>query len=345
MSLWTLKNSPMNIAVIGSGSWGTALAVLLSRNGHNVHLWGHNEDHVNNIRRERENKKYLPDVKFNDNIEPFFEIKETVEGSSVVVMAVPSHALREIFTKVCTYLSKSAKIVSATKGIENSTLLTMTQVMSQVLLEKCSVSKNFEVGVLSGPSFAKEVANCEPTAVTIGFKKLSVAVEMQDIFANDYFRVYASKDIIGIEISAAFKNIIAIASGVCEGLGYGYNTRAALITRGLAEMRRLGVQLNVDEATFSGLSGLGDLVLTCTGDLSRNRMVGLKLGKGQCLDEIVKEMSMVAEGIKTTQSVHDLAAKLHIEMPITEQVYQILYKGKACTMAVRDLLMREQKIE
>lgn len=335
----------MNIAVIGSGSWGTALALLLSRNGHNVRLWGHNEEHVNKIRRDRENKKYLPDVKFSDSIEPFFDIKETVEDSSIVVMAVPSHALREIFTKVCNYLSKNAKIVSATKGIENNTLLTMTQVISQVLLEKCPVSKNFEVGVLSGPSFAKEVANCEPTAVTIGFQKLSVAVEMQDIFANDYFRVYASRDIIGLEISAAFKNVIAIASGVCEGLGYGYNTRAALITRGLAEMRRLGIQLNVDEATFSGLSGLGDLVLTCTGDLSRNRMVGLKLGKGQCLDEIVKEMSMVAEGIKTTQSVHDLAAKLHIEVPITEQVYQILYKGKACTNAVRDLLMREQKIE
>jgi glycerol-3-phosphate dehydrogenase (NAD(P)+) len=345
MKLLSLKNNPMNIAVIGSGSWGTALAVLLSRNGHIVRLWGHNKEHVQTICKERENSKYLPQIKFNNNIKPLFDIKETVEGSHIVVMAVPSHALREVFKKVRIYLGESAHIISATKGIENKSLLTMTQVISSVLLENCLSESKFEVGVLSGPSFAKEVANCQPTAVTIGFRNLSDAIQMQGVFANEYFRVYASKDVIGLEISASFKNVIAIASGVCEGLGYGYNTRAALITRGLAEMRRLGVQMHVDDATFSGLSGLGDLVLTCTGDLSRNRMVGLKLGRGQRLSDIMNEMSMVAEGIKTTEAVHDLAAKLQIEMPITEQVYQILYKGKSCSMAVRDLLIRVQKIE
>jgi len=242
-------------------------------------------------------------------------------------------------------LCDNCRIISAVKGIENSTLKTMTQVMDEILTAKNNNLKKIEFGVLSGPSFAKEVANDVPTAVTIGFKNLQTAKEIQKIFVTDFFRVYASNDVIGLEISAALKNIIAIAAGVCDGLGYGLNTRAALITRGLAEIQRLGVALKADPATFSGLSGIGDLLLTCTGDLSRNRMVGLKLGQGKSLDQIKNEMNMIAEGIITTQSGYDLAQKMKIEMPILEQMYNIIYKGKNCSEAVRDLLNRELKVE
>jgi glycerol-3-phosphate dehydrogenase (NAD(P)+) len=234
------------------------------------------------------------------------------------------------------------------KGIENTTLKTMTQVMAEILAGNPGDGlreKNIELGVISGPSFAKEVAKKIPTAVTIGFDSLQTAREIQQIFVTDYFRVYASRDVIGLEISAALKNIIAIAAGVCDGLGYGLNTRAALITRGLAEIQRLGIALHADPSTFSGLSGLGDLLLTCTGDLSRNRMVGLKLGEGKNIEQIKSEMSMVAEGIKTTRSGYDLARKMKIEMPILEQVYSIIYQGKDCSEAVRDLLNRELKVE
>ena len=235
------------------------------------------------------------------------------------------------------------KLISAVKGIENETLLTMTQVMQELLKERDK--DKVEVGVLSGPSFAKEVASGVPTAVTIGFANLESAKEMQGVFGSEVFRVYASQDVIGLEISASFKNIIAIAAGVCEGLGYGLNTRAALITRGLAEMKRLGIALGAESETFSGLSGLGDLVLTCTGDLSRNRTVGLKLGEGKKLQQITSEMNMVAEGIKTTRSIFDLSRQLGVELPILEQVYKIIYMDKSCSDAVKDLLARALKAE
>ncbi len=335
----------MSIAVIGSGSWGTALSVLLSRNGYDVKLWGHKKKHVNQLLIDRENKIYLPGILFPENLSPEFELKAAVQGANLVVMVVPSHGFRDVFLKVFPFLEPNCRLVSAVKGIENESLLTMTQVMAEVLGGAGEIVKNIEIGVLSGPSFAKEVAMCLPTAVTIGFKNLQTAIEIQKIFTNEYFRVYASRDVVGLEVSAALKNVIAIAAGVCEGLGYGLNTRAALITRGLAEIRRLGNRLNADDATFSGLSGMGDLILTCTGDLSRNRTVGISLGKGKKLKEIVDEMSMVAEGIKTTKSAYDLATRLKIEMPILEQVYQIIYKNKECSLAVRDLLKRESKVE
>jgi len=229
------------------------------------------------------------------------------------------------------------------KGIENNSCMTMSQVMEEEL--KTISKRNISLAVLSGPSFAREVADRIPTAVTIGCKDLEVAKRLQKLFVTDVFRVYAAKDVIGLEISAALKNIVAIGAGICDGLGYGLNTRAALITRGLAEIKRLGVRMGADEATFSGLSGLGDLVLTCTGDLSRNRTVGLKLGKGKKLKEILEEMEMVAEGVKTTKSGHDLVANLDVEMPILEQVYQILYEDKDCSVAVKELLTRELRVE
>lgn len=340
-----MKKSHKKIGVIGAGSWGTALALLFAGKKYPVYLWGHNREHVEKLQKERENKKHLPGIAFPEELIPVFTLKEAVEGSSLIVMAVPSHSYRLVFTDTLPFLSNKCRIVSAVKGIENKTLKTMSQVMKGLLDEGLFTDKNIETGVLSGPSFAKEVARFVPTAVTIGFERLQTAKEQQKVFVTDYFRVYASSDVIGLEISASLKNVIAIATGVCDGLGYGLNTRAALITRGLAEMKRLGKAMDADSATFSGLSGLGDLLLTCTGDLSRNRMVGLKLGEGKKLDQIKSEMSMVAEGIKTTRSAYDLSKKMQVEMPILEQVYNIIYGGKSCSEAVRDLLNRELKVE
>ncbi len=339
-----MKNN-LKIAVIGAGSWGTALAILLADKNYPVHLWGHRRDHVDNLVRDRENRQYLPDAHFPIGLQPVNDLKTAVTGTPFIVIAVPSHSYRRVFTEMLPFLALNCRIISAVKGIENATLKTMTQVMAEILIAHDLADKNIELGVLSGPSFAKEVAEKVPTAVTIGFSSLPTAKEVQQLFGTEFFRVYASNDVIGLEISAALKNIIAIATGVCDGLGYGLNTRAALITRGLAEIQRLGIALHADPATFSGLSGLGDLILTCTGDLSRNRMVGLKLGAGKTIEEIKSEMSMVAEGIKTTKSVYDLARKMKIDMPILEQVYNIIYRGKNCSEAVKDLLTRELKVE
>lgn len=321
------------------------MALLLSGKGYEVNLWGHRQQHMQQLLIDRENKKYLPGIVFPENLHLQEQLDKAVAGVEIVVMVVPSHSYRNTFQKMIPYLEKCCRIVSAVKGIENSSLKTMTQVMEELLQTASGFEKNVELGVLSGPSFAKEVASEVPTAVTIGFKNIQTAKELQKVFVTDFFRVYASSDVIGLEISAALKNIIAIATGVCDGLGYGLNTRAALITRGLAEIQRLGIALDADPLTFSGLSGIGDLLLTCTGDLSRNRTVGLKLGEGKNLDQIKSEMSMVAEGIKTTRSVYDLAQRLQIEMPILDQVYNIIYKNKKCSAAVKDLLQRELKVE
>lgn len=332
------------IAVVGAGSWGTALAVVLAQKNKKVALWGHTREHVLDMIRSRYNGKYLPDIALNENIEPTESLTGAGESASLVIMAVPSHSLREVFSRLLPSLEPGVIMVSAIKGIENSSLKTMTQVMAEVVGVQKSKA-NIQFAVLSGPSFAREVALGIPTAVTIGCRDLQCAKKLQQIFGTETFRVYASTDVIGLEISAALKNIVAIAVGICDGLGYGLNTRAALITRGLAEISRLGVFLGAEQATFSGLSGLGDLVLTCTGDLSRNRTVGLQLGQGKKLDQILAEMKMVAEGVRTTKSVYDLARSLEIEMPILEQVYKIIYEKKNCSLAVQDLLARELKVE
>lgn len=332
------------IAVIGSGSWGTAIAYVLSQKGLRTVLWGHNEAAVTLLQRDRENKKYLPGYSFTPSLEIESDLKEAVTGADVVCMVVPSHGYRLVFEKLIPYLKTGASVVSAVKGMENSSLMTMTQVMGECLGSNLT-AKNICLSVLSGPSFAKEVIQGLPTLVTIGCDDLSKAQDLQKVFGSERFRVYASKDMIGLEISAALKNIVAIAAGISDGLGYGLNSRAALITRGLAEITRMGVAMGADVATFSGLSGMGDLVLTCTGDLSRNRTVGLKLGEGKKLAQILHEMDMVAEGVKTTKSVHDLVSKMDVDMPILEQVYQILYEDKRCSTAVTDLLTRELRNE
>lgn len=339
-----MSKNNKKIAVIGAGSWGTALALVLASKGHTVPLWGHDKAHLQSIRVEGQNTRYLPGLKLPENIIPCEDIEQAVDDCNIVCMVVPSHGFRKVYEKAILSLKEGVCVVSAVKGIENDTLMTMTQVMEDVR-KRLAPEKTIYTAVLSGPSFAKEVAEGIPTAITMGCKRLDIAEMLQKVFVTETFRVYAGSDVIGLEISAALKNIVAVAAGICDGLGYGLNTRAALITRGLAEITRLGVAMGAEPATFSGLSGLGDLVLTCTGSLSRNRTVGLKLGQGLKLDDIVGEMKMVAEGVKTTRSGYELAKKMGIEMPILEQVYAILYQGKNCSDAVRDLLKRELKVE
>lgn len=339
-----IQKNNKRIAVIGAGSWGTALSMVLASKGYTVPLWGHSPEHIKSLQNHRENRKYLPGFPLSDNIIPTSDLPTVVENCSLILMVIPSHGFRKIYEMIVPILEEGSCVVSAVKGIENETLMTMTQVMEDVH-KLYGVGESIQTAVLSGPSFAKEVAENQPTAITIGCKDLEKAKYLQHCFVTETFRVYASTDIIGLEISAALKNIVAVAAGICDGLGYGLNTRAALITRGLAEITRLGVALNAEPVTFSGLSGLGDLLLTCTGNLSRNRTVGLKLGQGRKLEDIVSEMNMVAEGVKTTRSGYELAKKIGVDMPILEQVYEIIYRGKNCSDAVRDLLSRELKVE
>jgi glycerol-3-phosphate dehydrogenase (NAD(P)+) len=334
------------IAVIGAGSWGTALTKPIGDLGQTVSLWAHRKEHVEELRATRQNKSYLPDFTLPDTVTPVSDLREAVSGHRIIIMVVPSHVFREVFSELEPYLDNGAYLVSASKGIENDSLLTMTQVMEDVLASSANAGRrNIRTGVLSGPSFAREVAAGLPTAVTVASQNKEAATYIQRALSTPLFRVYGAIDVIGLELGGALKNTVAIGAGICDGLGYGTNTRAALITRGLAEITRLGVSMGADPLTFSGLGGLGDLVLTCTGDLSRNRMVGLKLGQGMKLSSILAEMNMVAEGVKTTRSAWNLARRVGVEMPILDQVYQVLYQDKPCKDAVRDLLARSLKEE
>ena len=330
------------IAVIGAGSWGTALAKLLADDGKDVIMWGHRAEHIADIDRDRENKTYLPGFSLPPNLKMTHDLKEAVSNKKNVVMVVPTHVYREVFQNVVPFLVDDTYVISASKGIENRTLLTMTRIMADVLRGS---GKNIHLGVLSGPSFAREVAQRVPTAVTVAAHHRQESLYFQELFFTERFRVYASNDVIGLELGGALKNIVAIATGISDGLGYGTNTRAALITRGLAEISKLGIKMGANPLTLSGLGGMGDLVLTCTGDLSRNRYVGLQLGRGKKIQEIIDEMNMVAEGVKTTRSAFNLAVREGVEMPILEQVYRILYEDKPCNDAVLSLLTRSQKEE
>lgn len=336
------KTSKNKISVIGAGSWGTAIASILCSKNDEVVLWGHRREHIDILREQRENIAYLPGFRLPHNLTVTDDLEAALKETSLICMVVPSQVFRSVFLMLLQYVNKKTTVVSAVKGIENESLMTMAEVMDQ---ECKRYGKQIEKAVLSGPSFAKEVIEKHPTAVTIGAETPTKADILQQIFVTSTFRVYGSTDIVGLEISAAFKNIIAIAAGICDGLGYGLNTRAALITRGLAEISRIGMKKGADPLTFSGLSGMGDLILTCTGDLSRNRQVGLKLAEGKKLETILKEMRMVAEGVKTTLSGYKLAEKYRVDMPILNQMYQILYQGKDPSQAVKDLLSRELKIE
>jgi glycerol-3-phosphate dehydrogenase (NAD(P)+) len=314
---------------------------VLADRGYEVDLWVFETDLFEIIRDNCENTFYLPGCRLDRRITPHNDLERVVRGHSFLVMVVPSHVYRHVARQMIPFLEKGTILVSATKGIENDTLLTMSGIWREILPAEDRV----HLLCLSGPSFAREVIQRIPTAITMAGDRLEVAQEAQQVFSTPYFRVYTSLDRIGVELAGALKNVIAVAAGACDGLGFGLNTRAALITRGLAEITRLGVRMGAHPMTFSGLSGIGDLLLTCTGDLSRNRTVGMQLGQGRKLRDILSEMRMVAEGVKTAASVHALARRMEVEMPICEQVYKVLYEDKDPKTAVRDLMDRDLRHE
>lgn len=330
-----------SISVIGAGSWGTTLANLLAEKGQPVTLWVFEEELFQTMAKRRENEVFLPGVRLADTIHLTLSLEEAFSGKTILVCAVPSHAVREVFSRGRSYLQDQVLFVSATKGLEDETQLTVTQILKEITPPNIRA----EMTSLSGPSFAKEVSQKFPTAVAVSSSNPEAARKAQALFSRPYFRVYTNPDLLGVELGGATKNVMALAAGTSDGLGFGHSSRAALITRGLAEMTRLGVKMGADGRTFSGLTGLGDLVLTCTGDLSRNRRVGLELGGGKKLAAILREMKMVAEGIRTAKALWALAGKQKVEMPITEKVYRILYEGQDPREAVNELMSRDSRSE
>jgi glycerol-3-phosphate dehydrogenase (NAD(P)+) len=328
------------IAIIGAGSWGTALAITLARGGtHQVRLWAHEAEVARNIAEHHVNRQYLPDCEVPANVEAGTNYECVLRDADIVLTVMPSHHVRRVAEQIKPYLHSRIPVVSATKGVEAGTHLRMTEVLTDVLATEC-------IGALSGPSFAREVAKGDPTAITFATTQLGMAEQIQRELSGPTFRVYSSDDVIGVELGGALKNVIAIAAGIVEGLSLGHNTAAALITRGLAEISRLAVACGAQRETLAGLSGMGDLVLTCTGGLSRNRSVGVALGQGRKLSDIIAGMhGMVAEGVMTTDAALGLASDKGIEMPITAQMHLILHEGKDPRAAMRDLLMRPWKNE
>lgn len=331
----------MQIGVIGAGSWGTTLANLLADKGFPVMLWAYEKDLVERMKERRENDLYLPGFSLSGNLSFTNDIAAAVAGKELVLFVPPSQVLRGLLKQALPHFGEATIIVSASKGIENETLLPMSEIFAELLPDNL----RSRTAYLSGPSFAKEVVQKMPTAVAVAAMQEDIAEKVQQVFSTEYFRVYTNSDAIGVELGGALKNVIALAAGVSDGLGYGYNTRAALITRGLAEITRVGVAMGAEPLTFAGLAGMGDLVLTCTGDLSRNRSVGFELGKGRTLEDILASMNMVAEGVKTTESSYQLCRKLGVEAPLIEQMYEILYNNKDARKAVNDLMERELKPE
>ncbi len=329
------------VAVIGAGSWGTALALLMADKGHPVRLWVHGEENCRALVDHRENRTYLPGYPLPDNLTPTRDFAEALRGARLVLSVTPSHAVRDVMRQAGPHIERDAIIVSASKGIENDTLLTMDGVLREVLPAHLHERLTF----LSGPSFAKEVAARLATVVVVAATQDDLAAKVQSALYTPYFRVYRNTDVIGTEIAGALKNVIAIATGAISGFGLGDNARAATITRGLGEIARLGVSLGANPMTFLGLAGMGDLVLTCTGELSRNRRVGFEIGKGRKLKDVLAEMKMVAEGVRTTKSAYDLSKKLGIELPIIDQVYEGLYHDKPMSEVVADLMGRSLKSE
>jgi glycerol-3-phosphate dehydrogenase (NAD(P)+) len=329
------------IAVIGAGSWGTALAIVAARNQHDVRLWAREAEVAASIQSVHKNPFYLSDVTLPDNIRATTSLEAALQGTHFVIIVVPSHAMREVVTKMRDYLSEDTVIVSATKGVENDSLMRMSEVITDVMQEKFTP----RLAVLSGPSFAREVAKGDPTAVAVASKDAACIEEAQRELSSNVFRIYTNDDVVGVEICGAVKNVVAIGAGVVRGLGLGTNTVAAILTRGLAEVTRLGLAMGAKPETMAGLAGLGDLVLTCTGELSRNRHVGVELGRGRKLADILAEMREVAEGVKTTRAIYQLSRRLHVDMPITAGVYALLYEDKPAIEAAQELMGRPLKRE
>jgi glycerol-3-phosphate dehydrogenase (NAD(P)+) len=324
------------VCVLGGGAWGTALAKVLAEKGNQVRLWCHEPEVRDLVRERRENARYLPGIELPPEIAATSDLEEALHRAETVLFVVPSHALREVAAAARPHLPERALLCSATKGIENDSLMLMSQVLVDVLGRPAASRLTY----LSGPSFAKEVALGMPTAVVVAGLEERATHAMQVALASERLRVYSSSDVVGVEVGGALKNVIAIAAGAIDGLGFGHNSRAGLVTRGLVEIGRLAASLGGNLLTVAGLSGMGDLVLTCTGDLSRNRTVGYELGKGRKLPEILGGLGHVAEGVKTAKSAYDLGVRQGIEMPITSEVYQALYHDKDPRKAVVDIMTR-----
>ena len=329
------------ITVFGTGSFGTALANVLAENGHSVLMWGKNENTVDEINQSHQNKRYLKDVTLNETIKATSQLEQAVNFSDIFLIALPTKAIRNVVTEIDQHIKTKKTFIHVAKGIENETFKRVSEMIED------SVSKNHKngVGVLSGPSHAEEVVIKQPTTVAASSKDEHISKLIQDLFMNDYLRVYTNNDLIGVELGGALKNIIAVASGIVAGMGYGDNAKAALMTRGLAEIRRLGEKLGADPMTFLGLGGIGDLIVTCTSTHSRNYTLGYKLGKGKTTEEALNEMNMVVEGNYTTNSVYHLAKSQNVDMPITNALYKVLFEDKPVKDSVKDLMGRDKKAE
>lgn len=328
----------ISIGVLGGGSWGTALAILLADKGYKTVIWSRNKEQVEDMNATRMNNKYLPGVTFPEMLEVTNNIEEAIKNRKVILLSVPTHSIRQVLDDNKHIINSNQIIVNVAKGIENDTLKRVSEIVDEIL-------PNNKYVMLSGPSHAEEVAVHIPTTVVSSSRCKATAEYIQDVFMTSNFRVYTNPDVIGVELGGALKNIIALAAGITDGLEYGDNTKAALMTRGTFEMARLGVALGADKSTFSGLSGVGDLIVTCTSMHSRNRRAGILIGQGKTVEEATKEVGMVVEGIKTTKSAYKLAEKYNIEMPITNELYKVLYEGSDVCEAVNNLMGRPKKHE
>lgn len=325
------------IFITGAGSWGTAVAVMLANNGNKVLLWTNEDEKGKLLQKDRENKQLLPGIKFPDGLEVTLDLRRAAE-CEIVAIVVPSSAVREVSKRLKGIVNSEQIIVNLAKGIEEGTLLRMSEVIGQEL-------SNIPFAALLGPSHAEEVGRGMPTTVTVSSKSREVAERVQNVFMNPLFRIYTTPDLVGVELGSSLKNVIALSAGVCDGMEFGDNTKAALMTRGLTEMARLGVAMGGKPQTFAGLSGVGDLIVTCTSMHSRNRRAGILIGQGKSIDEALKEVGMVVEGYKATKAAYELSKKYNVEMPITTEAYHILYEGKDCKQGIYDLMTREKRNE
>jgi len=329
------------VAVLGPGSWGTALAQVLSENGHEVRIWGNNQAQIEEINEYHTNRHYLPDITIPETIKATLHLEEALADVDTVLFVVPTKAIRSVAKEVAAKISHQPLIIHASKGLEQGS----HKRISEVLAEEIPTDKRSGLVVLSGPSHAEEVAVHDITTITAASTELAAASYVQDLFMNEYFRIYTNDDVIGVETGAALKNIIALGAGAIHGLGFGDNAKAAIMTRGLAEISRLGVAMGANPLTFIGLSGVGDLIVTCTSVHSRNWRAGNLLGKGHKLDEVLENMGMIVEGVATTKAAYELSRQLAVEMPITETIYRVLYEGEEVTQAAKDIMLRDGKME
>ena len=327
-----------NIGIIGAGSWGTALALLLYNNGNRVTVWSIMPEEIKMLKEFHEQKDKLPGVILPDDMEFTTDLEASIVGKDVLVLAVPSPYTRSTSAKMAEFIKEGQKIVNVAKGIEENSLMTLSEIIEQEI-------PRADVSVLSGPSHAEEVGRGLPTSIVVGSKKQDTAEYLQNLFMSPVFRVYTSSDVLGIELGAALKNVVALAAGIADGLGYGDNTKAALITRGIAEIARLGISMGGRIETFYGLTGIGDLIVTCASMHSRNRRAGILIGKGATMEEAMKEVKMVVEGVYSAKAGYALSQKYHVSMPIIEQVNKVLFEGKSASEAVGELMLRDKKVE